>query len=278
VNDALARLEGREFWKMTGSGNDFVFFDARLGDSEGLELPEVIQAICHRSKGIGADGIVLLKAGEPPASVFIRYYNSDGSIASLCGNATLCATRLTAMLNAAPAGGFAIGTDAGLVKARLTGQDPEIDLQPIQGLEPAFRTELEAGERRIGFAEAGVPHLVVLVDDVDSVRLQERGSHLRRLPELAAGANVNFVSGAPGRWWMRTYERGVEGETLACGTGAVATGSLLRAWGLESGDVRITTRSGRDQVVTIREQSGSWLPSLSGEGRVVYSGRIGSLG
>ena len=241
----LTWLTGREFWKLTGSGNDFVFFDARDGRGVDLEQPEVIQAICHRSNGIGADGIVLLKPGQGDAAVTIRYHNSDGSIASLCGNATLCATRLVTELAAAPGEGFGIATDAGLVKARLVGADPQIDLQPVIGVQADFPTVLEAGERRIGFAEAGVPHLVVLVDDIERVPLVERGRSLRNLRQLAAGANVNFVSGAPGRWLMRTYERGVEEETLACGTGAVASAALLASWGLTEGSTVIRTRSGR---------------------------------
>ncbi len=273
----LTWLTGREFWKLTGSGNDFVFFDARDGRGVDLEQPEVIQAICHRSNGIGADGIVLLKPGQGDAAVTIRYHNSDGSIASLCGNATLCATRLATELAAASGEGFGIATDAGLVKARLVGADPQIDLQPVVGVQADFPTVLEAGERRIGFAEAGVPHLVVLVDDIERVPLMERGRSLRNLRQLAAGANVNFVSGAPGRWLMRTYERGVEGETLACGTGAVASGVLLRTWGLESGDIRVTTRSGRDVMVSLRVENDRWLPSLQGEGRIVFAGRVGAL-
>lgn len=273
----LTWLNGREFWKLTGSGNDFVFFDARDGHGQDLEQPEVIQAICHRSNGIGADGIVLLKSGQGDADVTIRYYNSDGSIASLCGNATLCATRLATELAAAAAEGFGIATDAGLVRARLLGSDPQIDLQPVAGIQPEFPTALEPGERRIGFAEAGVPHLVVLVDDIERVPLMERGRALRNLRQLSAGANVNFVSGAPGRWLMRTYERGVEGETLACGTGAVASGVLLRIWGLEPGDIRVTTRSGRDVMVSLRVENDRWLPSLQGEGRIVFSGRLGAL-
>ena len=273
----LTWLNGREFWKLTGSGNDFVFFDARDGRGQDLEQPEVIQAICHRTNGIGADGIVLLKSGQGDADVTIRYYNSDGSIASLCGNATLCATRLATELAAAAAEGFGIATDAGLVRARLVGSDPQIDLQPVVGVQAEFPTALEPGERRIGFAEAGVPHLVVLVDDIERVPLMERGRTLRNLRQLSAGANVNFVSGAPGRWLMRTYERGVEGETLACGTGAVASGVLLRTWGLESEDIRVTTRSGRDVMVSLRVENDRWLPSLQGEGRIVFSGRVGAL-
>lgn len=262
---------------MTGSGNDFVFFDARTDPSDLLERPEVIQAICHRSNGIGADGIVLLKAGVSGTAVSMRYYNSDGSLASLCGNATLCTTRLATELGAAPGDGFAIATDAGVVNARVRNGDPEIDLQPIQGLEPAFKTGLETTERQIGFAEAGVPHLVVLVEDADSVPLDARGSKLRRHPSLEAGANVNFVSGQQGHWRMRTFERGVEGETLACGTGAVASAALLRVWGLDGDEIRLETSSGRDLVVRLKEDAGNLVPSLAGEGRIVFSGVIGDL-
>lgn len=277
MSSDLSWLEGREFWKLTGSGNDFVFFDARDGSGAELEQPEVIQAICHRRNGIGADGIVLLKPGHGEAAVTIRYYNSDGSLASLCGNATLCAARLAAELAAAPASGFWISTDAGLVRARLLASGPEIDIQPVNAVQGDFRTKRAADEQRIGFAEVGVPHLVVLVEDIERVPLIERGRLLRNLPELAAGANVNFIARGDSGWLMRTYERGVEDETLACGTGAVASALLLRKWGLERGNVVITTRSGRDAVVTLRDDGSRWYPTLQGEGRIVCSGRVGRL-
>ena len=278
-------MAGRRFTKMSGSGNDFVFLDAReSGATDALETPEWIRMACARGTGIGADGVVFLgPARGDGAAAEVRYYNSDGGRAALCGNATLCATRLAAELGIARAGEFALDTDSGRLPVRMTGDRPEIDLGAVSdvrlsvpGIAPG------PGERRVGFAVAGVPHLVVLEDDVETVDVRNRGAQLRSHPALGlAGANVNFVSPvAGGRWRIRTFERGVEGETLACGTGAVASGILLAAWGLTDGRdrVELETRSGLSLGVTPRPQpDGTWRPSLAGEGRMVFVGELGEM-
>ena len=275
---------GRPFVKMSGSGNDFVFLDARgTPDADPLETAALIRALCARGTGVGADGAVFLGAARgPEAALEIRYYNSDGSRASLCGNATLCATRLAVELGIAPAAGFGMETDSGRLSVRVAGGRPEIDLQPVRRVEPSVGIDLQPGERRIGYAVAGVPHLVVLDDDVEGVDLRRRGAELRRHPALdAAGANVNFVSARDaGGWRMRTFERGVEDETLACGTGAVATAILLASWGLAGQPVvDLETRSGRPLAVTVRRAAdgASWQPSLAGEGRIVFRGVLEEL-
>jgi len=216
--------------------------------------------------------------GDPEAALGIRYLNSDGSVAALCGNATLCAARLAAELRIAPReDDFTIATDSGLVTARFRNGSPEIDLQPVAELKACFEVELAAGERRIGFAVVGVPHLVVLCADVDEAPVIERGRLLRRHPDLAHGANVNFVSRSDGNWRTRTYERGVEAETLACGTGAVAAALLLAAWGEASAAVQLETKSGRKLAVRHRHDGAQWLASLSGEARIVFVGQLAEL-
>jgi diaminopimelate epimerase len=267
---------GRSFFKMCGSGNDFVFFDARERPAGSLETAAAIQTLCARGTGVGADGVVFLERSER-ATVRMRYFNSDGSRATLCGNATLCTARLSVELGAADPSGFTIETDAGIIPAAIRDGQPAIELGRVEELATKATVEPGDGERRIGFARAGVPHLVVQVYDVDSVDLAARGRRLRFDPSLRDGANVNFVAPAgDGRWLMRTYERGVEGETLACGTGAVASASVLAAWGDSDGPTTIVTRSGRPLVVAppVREGAG---PSLAGEGRIVFEGRLREL-
>jgi diaminopimelate epimerase len=266
---------GREFFKMCGSGNDFVFFDARSEPAGALETPAEIQRMCARATGVGADGVVFLEPSDV-ATVGLRYFNSDGSPASLCGNATLCTARLAVELGAADPAGFTIATDAGVLSARVRAGLPEIDFAPVEAVASSAPVRAAAGERRIGFALAGVPHLVVEVPDVETVELAARGRALRFDRALEHGANVNFVSPAPGGgWYMRTYERGVEGETLACGTGAVACATILNAWGATDGTTTIVTRSGRPLVV--RPPADGHGPSLSGEGRIVFVGRLREL-
>jgi diaminopimelate epimerase len=268
---------GREFYKLSGSGNDFVFVDARKEPPGSLALPEVIDAICRRGTGIGADGIVFIEPSAK-ASIKLVYLNADGSRADLCGNATLCTARLARELGVVGDKEFAIETDVGVLGARFLAGGPEIDLQPVAELRADAGLPLAPGERRIGFALAGVPHLVILVDDLDAVDVVGRGRPLRRHPSLAAGANVNFVQPvANGLFAYRTYERGVEAETLACGTGAVASAALLTEWGLVRGPVRIRTRSGKQLGVRFTDSESGRRPSLSGEARIVYQGRLGEV-
>jgi diaminopimelate epimerase len=270
---------GREFFKLCGSGNDFVFFDARATPAGALAEPDQIRRLCARATGVGADGVVFLEPSDA-AAVRMAYYNSDGSRATLCGNATLCATSLAVTLGAADSAGFVIETDAGPIRARIVGGAPEIELPALRALTPdAPGIGVGDGERRIGFAVAGVPHLVVRVSDADAVDLVGRGRSLRHHPTLEAGANVNFVSPGPqGRWRMRTYERGVEGETLACGTGAVACAAVLAAWCEAESAVELVTSSGR--IVTVRPSVDplAGRPTLAGEGRLVFRGHLGNLG
>lgn len=268
---------GRAFYKMSGSGNDFVVVDAMKSPADELMRTKSVQAICARATGVGADGLVVLEPSDS-ADYRMTYLNSDGSRADLCGNASLCSARLASELGLLSNSEFRVETDAGILNARLLAEGPEIDLQPVTDIQPSLPFRLGSGESSIGFALAGVPHLVVRVADVATVDVRERGRPLRNDPSLAHGANVNFVSrDAEGAWRVRTYERGVEGETLACGTGAVATAILLAEAGEISDMVALTTLSGRALRVRLSRTTGGWQPSLAGEARIVFRGNLGEL-
>jgi diaminopimelate epimerase len=272
-NQTSLSYSGRRFWKLSGSGNDFIFFDLADGDAAELTDASVIRRLCARGTGIGADGVVFLRAENGGAT--IRYFNSDGSLGELCGNATLCTVRLLERTQRIPAGKLTINTDAGRIPGRLIDGKPEIDLEPVTEVMPDFESiPKQPGESRLGFARAGVPHVAIVMDSIDDAPIVERGSAVRRHASLRDGANVNFLAPSGGQWNVRTYERGVEGETLACGTGAVACGILLVAWGLAQSPVTLRTRSGRELVVTTREISGQWLPSLRGEADLVFTGSL----
>jgi diaminopimelate epimerase len=276
----MSTVAGREFTKMSGSGNDFVMVDARTAAPGKLAEPDVISSICARGTGVGADGIVFILPSDR-ADVQLLYFNSDGSVADLCGNATLCTTRLAVRLGTGKPEGMTIETGAGIIHSRiLPSGNPEIDLEEvtdarlmIEGIQPV------PPEWRIGFAKPGIPHLVIEVPDVDQVDVVGRGRPLRWHESLRpAGANVNFIAETPaGVWGIRTYERGVEGETLACGTGAVASAILIAQWKHESGEISLLTKSGRPLVVRLKQTRTGWLPSLSGEARFVFEGRFGEL-
>ena len=277
-----ARGEGRAFWKMSGSGNDFVVFDARDGGGAEWREPEAIARLCDRRRGVGADGVVFLERADGAGAFRMTYFNSDGSRASMCGNAALCTTRLATELGVVSDSGFAFDSDAGAVDARIRDGQPEVDLAPVRDrVARVAAIEPVGDETQIGFAVAGVPHVVVLCADVATVDLASRGAALRRHAAFGpAGANANFVSREDaGGWAMRTFERGVEGETLACGTGAIACAAVITAWGLAAAEsVVLRTRSGLALTVRFRSGPGGvLLPSLRGEGRIVYHGTLGEI-
>jgi len=299
--DPYARLVGVPFTKMTGSGNDFVVFDGRDVPLELASRPEVIRAICDRHNGIGADGVVVLEPGagdgigandrqDMRAALLLKYFNRDGTLGELCGNATLCSTALAVQRGLASADSVRLQTDAGTVHARVLHEEPEIDIAPVSDLrlDHTGAVPLSTGRARVGYARVGVPHVVVVVGDEGALRRVDVTGEGRPLRQPSAlqpdGANVNWVARlTDGRWAYRTYERGVEDETLACGTGAIAAAILLTSWGMAHGPVTLVTRSGRPVTVTLRARSQSatghteWLPSLRGEGRVVFRGTIESL-
>jgi diaminopimelate epimerase len=266
------------FYKMTGSGNDFVVFNAADGPLSEIENPETIRSLSARGTGVGADGVVFLEK-VPGGDVRMRYYNSDGTEAALCGNASLCSTNLAVELGMAQAGGFVLHPAAGSLPARIRDGLPEVDLDPVVEVRPdASDLGTVAGETRLGYALAGVPHVVVEIDDIESADVTGRGPELRSHPALAEGANVNFVARRPdGTFAYRTYERGVEAETLACGTGAVATAIMLSTWGESAHETTLWTKSGLPLVVTLRRKGATWLASLRGEGRIVFEGLLRDL-
>lgn len=268
------------FYKMTGSGNDFVILDGRHARVE--EWPaERIQAVCDRRHGIGADGFVILVPDPEPGAVRMHFFNADGSRAPMCGNASLCSTRLSLHLGLAPTE-MVLVTDAGRLPSRSlsgAGARAEIHLADFTALRRVPEIALAPGEESAWFGEpGGPPHAVVVVADVEAVDVAVRGRELRyHQAFFPGGANINFVSTptarSGGRWPMRTYERGVEGETLACGTGAIGCATVLAELGRLTPPAEILSRGGYPLTVRF-DRSGSILSNvwLGGEGRLVFRG------
>ena len=267
------------FYKMTGSGNDFVMLDGRE------HLPDQwpgtrMQEVCDRRTGVGADGVVFVFP-EGEAAARMIYFNADGSRAGMCGNAALCSTRLAARLGLAPETGMLLHTDTGVLKTRCVGPGWAAELQLVDfALPDPVGLALRPGEGWMVHCVVGVPHLIVLVDDLASVDVASRGRALREDAMFAPGGlNVNFVGrAAPGSeadWRLRTYERGVEAETLACGTGTVGAAFALAARGLAELPVRIQSWGGNVFSVAGR-LDGAWVrePWLCGEGRLVFEGQL----
>ncbi len=272
-------MSGDIFYKMSGSGNDFVMLDGRKTTPE--EWPaERIRAVCHRRDGVGADGLLVLTP-EGDATVRMTFWNCDGSPANMCGNAALCSTRLSAHLGLAPASGMTLATGAGPFPTRCVGDGDlaELNLPDFDLPAPVPSMALADGEDWIRKAVVGVEHLVTRVQDLEGFDLPSRGRAQRFDPAVAPkGANVNFIAEPAtrgGPWRIRTYERGVEAETLACGTGTVAAAVGLAASGEAQLPLTFMSRSGRELTVRAQIDGGRatnvWL---RGEGRLIFSGKL----
>ncbi len=269
------------FTKLQGCGNDYLFVDLTGGKT--LRDPEeCARRISDRRFGVGADGLILI--ADPPAGggadLSMSMYNADGSRAEMCGNAALCSARLTHRLGITAPAGVVLETDAGRLECRCVGPDAMAELRfPTAAIPAPIELPLGPGERRAFQGTVGVPHTVLWVDDLETVDVVGRGRELRFAPEFApAGSNVNFVApveSSEAFCAIRTYERGVEGETLACGTGAVAAALALARAGLSDLPVRIRSRSGSVfSVSAVLEGGAATDVWLCGEGRLVYTGRL----
>lgn len=269
------RYAGIPFMKMAGAGNDFVMIDDRA--QRVVDAERLTRAICTRRLSVGGDGLILLQRSDR-ATVRMRYFNSDGSAADFCANGTRCLARFATLVGAAP-GEMTIETDAGIIAAEVAG-DGHVKLSiGAPGEIHRERSLLVQSQRVNGsYAMVGVPHYVVFVDEpIWNVDVERPGRAIRFHPELApAGANVNFVSvRSDHAISVRTYERGVEGETLACGSGVVASVAVSALFGKVTSPVDVQTRSGIVLTVTF-EREGEMLRAmtLSGDARVVYESVI----
>ena len=271
-------MNGLVVYKLSGSGNDFVFVDGRVTPASGWQ-PDTIRRICDRRSGIGADGFAVLEPGSRPGRVRFHFFNNDGSRAPMCGNGSLCATRMACWLELVPGNEMILETDAGEVQTRFLEGPEERSEFKLAAISELKVPEIEpvAGEKSFHFVTVAVPHLVVVVEDVSAVELAKRGRELRFHPSLEpGGANVNFATRVGAEWAMRTYERGVEDETLACGTGAVASTAVLCRSGDARPPLRFRTASGAVLTV-LGDLDGTVLrsPRLVGEGRIVFRAILG---
>jgi diaminopimelate epimerase len=266
------------FLKMQGAANDFVVVDHRVpflpaGDAA---LEPLVRRLCDRRRGVGADGVLLLeRAAAAELDFAMRYFNADGHPAEFCGNGARCLARLALDLGLGAGGEVRFQTAVGVQRARRAGATGAIELRfgevgpcgPVERIEALGRGF--AGRRAL----TGVPHFVVPVEGLERVPLPEWGAALRRHPAFGpAGTNVDFVTRlAPGRLAMRTYERGVEGETLACGSGAMASA----LWAVAEGDaapIVVVTAGGDELRVGLAPAGGRWEVRLTGPAEVVYRG------
>ncbi len=275
-------MEEIEFYKMSGSGNDFIIIDNRKGVFSFSDIPLAVSKLCRRGLSVGADGLILLLETEDKGLDFAwEFYNADGSKASMCGNGARCAARLAYLLGISGRK-IAFLTSAGKIEAEVKSEG-RVKLGMESPTDTRLGQSLDLDGRKISyhFAVAGVPHVVLDVSDlgegIEDVDVEALGREIRYHPDFAPeGVNVNFVSvGEDKIVKIRTYERGVEGETMACGTGAVAAAVLMHLMGKVRPPVFVLPKS--DIALNVHfEKSGKGVKdvSLEGDARLIYRGKI----
>ena len=262
------------FTKMNGAGNDFVLIDNRSGDVH-LNRDQIVQ-ICDRHRGIGADGILLLEKASNKADFRMRYFNSDGGEAEMCGNGARCFARFANKVANAQ-GEISFETPAGVIAAELKG-----DLVTLQMTDPTdlrLNVRLRVGDKNksVHFINSGVPHVVIPIERIDDVDVRQEGAAIRHHQMFSPkGANVNFIKKRGAKQiTIRTYERGVEDETLACGTGVVASALVFAACEKINGPVGVLVRGG-DELQVDFERSGEQFKNvtLTGPAEFVFEGTV----
>ncbi len=264
------------FTKMNGAGNDFVVLDNRTG-SQSLNR-EQIQKLCDRHRGIGADGLLAVEPAEGSADFRMRYYNSDGGEAEMCGNGARCFARFASSLLPASKSSVTFETQAGLIVAEFNGDLVTLDMGIPRDLMAPQSLDLTGRAFDVHFLNTGVPHAVAFVDDVENIEIRAQGSALRYHAAFAPkGTNANFAQVVKSdRLILRTYERGVEDETLACGTGVCATALLhALATGAPS-PIHVEVRGGDTLSVSFEKSGATEFQNvrLTGPADFVFEGTI----
>lgn len=264
------------FAKMTGAGNDFVMLDNRGGalslDGDG------IARLCDRHFGVGADGLLVVEPGAGGAEFTMRYFNADGGEAEMCGNGARCFARFARMLTGETGKPLDFQTRAGRIRAEFDGELVAVNLTPPRDLRlgGAIHTR-HGGELEVHDCNTGVPHAVLFVEDADRAMVSELGREIRFHPGYQpAGTNVNFVQVlGPDAIRVRTYERGVEGETLACGTGVSASAIVSHLTRGIALPVRVLVQSGERLEVDFRVDGDAVTDvRLKGPATLVFTGEI----
>ncbi|MDD5201146.1 MAG: diaminopimelate epimerase [Terrimicrobiaceae bacterium] len=232
------------FTKMNGAGNDFVLLDNR--DASLALTREQIALLCDRHRGVGADGLLLVEPPQNGADFRMRYYNADGGEAEMCGNGARCFARYAQRITDSRADRISFETPAGVISAGCVGDEVQIAMSTPHSYAPPTALEAAGETVAVHFINTGVPHAVIFVDDLAAADVVRIGAAIRFHPHFApAGTNVNFVRvDASGGISIRTYERGVEGETLACGTGVVACALIHHLTSNASSPVGVHVRGG----------------------------------
>ncbi len=265
------------FAKMSGTGNDFIVIDHRRSLVPEDDQPDFVSRVCRRMFSVGADGVIFLESSDN-ADFRWRFYNADGSVAEMCGNGARCAARFAHARGIAEKK-MAFETLAGIIEAEVLDND-EVSLLMTTPVDIRKGLEVKFGgtEHAVSFMNSGVPHAVIFMDEDAEIPVKVWGQEVRFHDVFQpAGTNVNFVQPlADGGIRVRTYERGVEDETMACGTGAVAAAIFAAEKGVCSSPVRVTTSGGEQLkiVFDLRNDGHAENVYLQGPARIIYIGQL----
>lgn len=256
------------FTKMNGTGNDFIVFDNRSGIFKGDEA-DFFKKICTRKFSVGADGILIVD-GKEGNMISMRYYNSDGKEADMCGNGGRCVALFARIKKIIQSDSFVLKARDGKHSVSVKNHMVKIGLNPSSKLKTGLNLVQKQGLQEGGYIEVGVPHYVLFTDFIKDIKVRERALFYRNHDIFPQGANVNFVHYSKGNQiQVRTYERGVENETLSCGTGCVASALIASEHFKIPSPVNVITRGGELEV----EFSDSHKEAfLKGEAEISYEG------
>lgn len=265
------------FTKMSGTGNDFILIDHRTPFLSKEEMPGFAKSVCERKFSVGADGLILIENSET-ADFRWQFLNGDGSFAEMCGNGARCAARFAFSKGIAPAQ-MRFETVAGEIQAEVINDSVKLRMTPPTGLELEAVLGVDDQEQVVHSLNTGVPHAVLFMENNDQAPVFEWGRIVRFHEHFQpAGTNVNFAQHLGGnRLSVRTYERGVEGETMACGTGAVASAIIAGIKGLVQPPVQVTTSGGEQLTIhfALRGQEVTEV-FLEGPANFIYEGQLHS--
>ena len=254
-------MESIEFWKMSGSGNDFILIDNRDERVKEPDMSRLVERSCRRRESVGADGVIFVTQSEKYDFGW-RFFNADGGEVEMCGNGGRCVSRF-ALLKGIAGSEMTFETRVGPISAQVEGRVVKVLMPKPENEMMDVDLEFMSGWQSCDFVNTGVPHVVVQVADLENHAVTDQGRkiryHSRFSPE---GTNANFMTRmGTDELAVRTYERGVEDETLACGTGAIASALMASRRGMVASPVKVHTRGG--EILTVH---------LSSEGTDVGTG------
>ena len=261
------------FIKAVASGNDFVIVDNRKGSVKNPS--QLCRRICNRHNGIGSDGLLLFENSRK-ADFKMRIINSDGSEAEACGNGFRCIALFAKEKLGYPAR-FKFEALAGIIPAHVNGNQVRVEMVKPTGLKKRAEIQVNGHRLHYSFLNTGVPHTAIFVEGLSKINVEELGRAIRHHPDFQPkGTNVNFVEiGNEKEIRVRTYERGVEKETLACGTGSTASAILSSVLGYTRPPVRVKTSGGEVLNIDFKLEGDKMTQvTLEGEARLVYEGNF----